>query len=330
MITDAYTKVSSAQAITSATAIAPLVSTSSIDMLAAKDLGGGKALRMAFQPTTTFAPQHGAAVTVSFTNANDLVGLTAHGLPTGTPVVFDSITTTTGLTEGTIYYVTRTANATADLFCVASSKANAIAGTAVVLGTGDGSGTMTVLATLELQVIGADDAALTSGVTVLGSSGPIEFRHARRVTFDGTTDEEIDLVAHGFHVGTPVVFAGAGTPPAEITLGRTYWTLESATASADHFRVATSLENARAGIAVTPLTGNGTPPYTVQRLDGVLSSTGPTLYVDVNESIELVKSRRYVGARYVPNCTPSAGAFTAQLLADVPLGTKKYPSGYEV
>ena len=329
MLTDAYTKVSSAQAITSATAIAPLVSTSSIDMLAAKDLGGGKTLRMAFQPTTTFAPQHGAAVAVTFTDTNDLVGLTAHGLPTGTPVVFDSITTTTGLTAGTIYYVTRTANATADAFSVASSKANAIAGTAVALTT-NGSGTMTVLATLELQVIGADDAALTSGVTVLGSSGPIEFRHARRVTFDGTTDEEIDLVAHGFHVGTPVVFAGAGTPPAEITLGRTYWTLESATASADHFRVATSLENARAGIAVTPLTGDGTPPYTVQRLDSVLSSTGPTLYVDVNESMELVKSRRYVGARYVPNCTPSAGAFTAQLLADVPLGTKKYPSGYEV
>lgn len=79
---------------------------------------------------------NGAQLTgVTGANSGDLMTKTAHGLQTGDPVKFVSGTTFTGLTAGTRYFAIR---ASADTFQVATTRANAIAGTAVAL-TADGT-----------------------------------------------------------------------------------------------------------------------------------------------------------------------------------------------
>jgi hypothetical protein len=71
---------------------------------------------------------------VTFTDAGDLVNLTAHGLSNGDEVAFSVITTTTGIVINTIYFVV---NAAADTFQVASASG----GAALPLTT-NGSGTV--------------------------------------------------------------------------------------------------------------------------------------------------------------------------------------------
>lgn len=71
---------------------------------------------------------------VTFTDAGDLVGLTAHGLKVGDAIGFTSITTTTGISVDTVYYVGPTVNT--DTFQISTTKG----GTAIALTT-DGSGT---------------------------------------------------------------------------------------------------------------------------------------------------------------------------------------------
>jgi hypothetical protein len=71
---------------------------------------------------------------VTFTDAGDLVNLTAHGLSDGDEVAFSVITTTTGIVINTIYFVV---NAAADTFQVASTSG----GAALPLTT-NGSGTV--------------------------------------------------------------------------------------------------------------------------------------------------------------------------------------------
>lgn len=71
---------------------------------------------------------------VTFTDAGDLVGLTAHGLSNGDEVSFSVINTTTGIVINTIYFVV---NAAADTFQVAST----LGGAALPLTT-NGTGTV--------------------------------------------------------------------------------------------------------------------------------------------------------------------------------------------
>jgi surface protein len=71
---------------------------------------------------------------VTFTDAGDTVGLTAHGLANDAPVSFSVITTTTGIVIDTIYYVV---NQAANTFQVAAT----VGGSALALTT-DGTGTL--------------------------------------------------------------------------------------------------------------------------------------------------------------------------------------------
>ncbi len=84
-------------------------------------------------------PTNNATALTGVTGANsgDLMTKAAHGLLTGDPVTFVSGTSFTGLTAGTKYWAIR---ASADTFQVASSYANAVAGTAVALGADGTSG----------------------------------------------------------------------------------------------------------------------------------------------------------------------------------------------
>lgn len=79
-------------------------------------------------------------ISVTFTDAGDLVNLTAHGLVNGDPVSFATIVTTTGITINTTYYVV---NAATDTFQVAAT----IGGAALPL-TSNGSGTVRYVATV--------------------------------------------------------------------------------------------------------------------------------------------------------------------------------------
>jgi hypothetical protein len=71
---------------------------------------------------------------VTFTDTGDLVTLTNHGLKSGKQITFKSITTTTGITKDTIYYVI---NPTATTFQVAAT----LGGAAIALTT-NGSGVL--------------------------------------------------------------------------------------------------------------------------------------------------------------------------------------------
>lgn len=328
MIGDINNQVSTAQAVT-----VSAVSTSSIDLLARQDIGAGATkLRLHVAPTTTVLPVHGANVAVTFTDAGDLVGLTAHGLPVGTPVVFNSITSTTGITAGTIYYVTNGAsNPAADTFMLASTRALAMQGVTTVALTTDGTGTMTVLADVDFQIITADDADLTLGITVIGSSGPIQYPAARTCTFNATTNV-CTLATHSWPNGTPVRFSGAGTQPAEITAGVTYFVTNAA---AGTFQIATTLDNARNGVALD-LTTAGSGVLAVTPVTGHLVAAGAAgtasppvgiVTVEINPQYGSI-GQRYLGCRYwLANGAFSAGAFTAKFALDPGDTPKVYPTG---
>lgn len=82
---------------------------------------------------------------VTFTIATDLVTLNSHGLTTGDGVKFSVITTTTGISTGTVYYVNKQ---NAHTFKLYDTSANAIAGSGtglMNLATGDGTGTLNAL-----------------------------------------------------------------------------------------------------------------------------------------------------------------------------------------
>ena len=81
---------------------------------------------------------NGTALTgVTGANAGDLMTKVAHGLLTGDPVTFVSGTSFTGLTASTKYFAIK---ASADTFQVATTYANAVAGTAVALSADGTSG----------------------------------------------------------------------------------------------------------------------------------------------------------------------------------------------
>lgn len=71
--------------------------------------------------------------------------LTAHGLPVGTPVYLTGLATTTGVADNTIYYAIPD---TVDSIKLATSYANAIAGTAIDLLTGNGTAVLNIIPTV--------------------------------------------------------------------------------------------------------------------------------------------------------------------------------------
>jgi arsenate reductase-like glutaredoxin family protein len=97
-------------------------------------------LEVGMQWTGTGSPST-TAIACTFTDAGDLVNLTAHGLENGDQVSFATITTTTGITNNTIYFIV---NKTADTFQVAATSG----GTAIAL-TSNGSGTLRYRSVIE-------------------------------------------------------------------------------------------------------------------------------------------------------------------------------------
>ena len=323
MLGDIHNKVATAQAVT-----VTAVSASSIDRFARSDIGAGSKIGMAFRTTTTATPFKGANVAVAFTDANDLVTLVAHALPIGTPVVFSAITTTTGITAGTVYYVSFSDNTTADIFVLSATLAGAHAGTGIVALTTDGTGTMNVVSTVEFQIVASDSnllAETTHKLQVLGTSGPIKVRIPYRVTFTNAT-EIVNQVDHGYNVGAPVFITvgGGGVIPTGLVAGQTYHVIP---VTADTYQLALTEKLALAGVAVAFST-DGTAPLSITHRDGLLSAGGPIVHVRANPREDV--GRRYLGARIVATPALAAGAFDAQIAMDEALDPKFYPGAFEV
>ena len=136
---------------------------------------------------SSFSSPTAAATTVTMTIAAPaVITHTAHGFVTGQPVVF---TTTgalpTGITAGTTYYVVSIAGSTTT-YSVATTVANAIAGTRVTT-TGSQSGTHTCTTTATVQ--NPDITALTlgpSGLTGSQATSLLSLRQTWNTSVDPT------------------------------------------------------------------------------------------------------------------------------------------------
>jgi surface protein len=122
-------------------------------------------LAIGMQVTGTGTPlTTGRAVT--FTDAGDIVTLTAHGLQNNDQVSFSTITSTTGIVLNTIYFVV---NRTADTFQVSST----LGGAALPLTT-NGSGTLKFNPTI--QSIGAGNVTISRPTGAISSGVSLSFR----------------------------------------------------------------------------------------------------------------------------------------------------------
>lgn len=111
-----------------------------------------------------------ASQSCTFTDAGDLVTKASHGLSNGTVVVFQSITTTTGITVNVRYYVI---GATTNTFQVAT----AVGGSAVAL-TSDGSGTYKSINEYDVYLPNAADIS-TSSKEFTYAGGDIEIKRTQ-------------------------------------------------------------------------------------------------------------------------------------------------------
>ena len=128
--------------------------------------------------------------TVTFTDAGDVVNLTAHGLRNGIGVVFSTTgSLPTGLTSGTTYYVRQGADA--NKFLLFPTYADAIAGTNQVTFTGAGTGTRTVKSA---WLVGLSDLSRygTSGSERIYDS-LINWRTARTAATTGFDQEVLEV-----------------------------------------------------------------------------------------------------------------------------------------
>jgi hypothetical protein len=121
---------------------------------------------------------------VTFQDTGDTVTLASHGLSTGNTLSFSVITTTTGISINTTYYAIYVSSST---FQVASSLANAQAGTALALTT-NGSGTL-------LKSIPVDGTGGSATVTYLKSSSDFSLRNSFNFVF---THQASNRMGEGF------------------------------------------------------------------------------------------------------------------------------------
>ena len=122
---------------------------------------------------TSTAPA--ATIAVTFTDSTDTVNATAHGFRNGDSVIFSSITSTTGITTYTRYYVI---NATSDTFQVTATYD----ATVVVLTT-DGSGVAvrgTDMSNLFFSCVGLKSVPLLNTAAVTNMNSMFNFCYALR------------------------------------------------------------------------------------------------------------------------------------------------------
>lgn len=131
------------------------------------------------------------AVAVTFTDSGDLVGLTSHGFSVGDVVVFPSITTTTGITVNTRYYVKTVPSSS-------TFTISATSGGSTTTLTTDGTGT--VIRAREFRLRMANQAGNNPDVKTTSFEGDntiIKAYNLQSIAFD----LDMDAFPEGAHAG---------------------------------------------------------------------------------------------------------------------------------
>lgn len=251
---------------------------------------------------------------VAFTEATNLVTLAAHGMPAGTPISFSIITTTTGITVGTQYFV---ANPTANTFQLATTLAAALAGTPVVdLLTGDGTGTIAPPASAtSIDRLARHDfgGGRTPQFVTFTPIAPAAMHGGSTAAATTAATELFTTVApHGLTAGTPVYISAVVTTTG-LTLGQVYY-VSALSLTATTFRLATTRALAMNGQSDVLLAGgDGTVTF------GAIPSLDVQVIVSDNEDLsapfEIVGCSGPIQQRHGLVCTfdSSAGVETVIL-----------------
>ncbi len=180
----------------------------------------------------------------------------AHGLLDGAPVtVVSTGSYPSGLAASTTYYVIKSS---ADVFKLASTFANAAAGTAI-----------------DLLTLGSGDITIEPTNPYSAHS----FAQATAINLAGNT---IAYASHGYITGTVGQFTTTDTLPGGISASTNYWVIKS---SVDLFQIASTAANADSATAIdiTSL-GAGTLTFTpttfsnIQNLPGVINTEDDSFY----------------------------------------------------
>lgn len=279
-------------------------------------------------PTVTIAAPTAFTITISnVSTANSTITATAHKLLTGTKLTYAKVgaTAITGLSDATAYYVI---TIDADTFKLASSLANAQAGTAIALtGTGSSSQTFTGDTATATATIasGAVSTLTVSGVGSAYSAAPIVTINEPRLTIptSGITasTDTIAYTAHGQAAGAALVYKNGGsTAAAGLTDGTTYY-VAIAGRTANAFEVKAT--NTTAAVAAPLISGTGGA--------GTFSCTSGTLAVGDRVTITGTNTGTGTITGYasgntykvsaVTGISPSVTAFTLTTEAGVAIAT---------
>ena len=162
--------------------------------------------RQTYADTIGTAYEAGEAATIATADVNtttDVITETAHGFVTGQKVTYDDggSTAITGLVDNTVYYVIKV---TADTFKVATTLANALAGTAINL-TGTGNNAQTFTPVITATFISQNGASATVKLVIEAGAG-LAALLADNVTFS----HSVGAICT-FSDATPVAWSSVGT-----------------------------------------------------------------------------------------------------------------------
>ena len=262
------------------------------DNVTAVSVASGKTRYLEVPTVTIAAPVSLTILTTAVSTAASTITSTNHRLLTGTKLTYLQVGATAigGLSNATAYFAIVV---NANTFKLASSLANAQAGTAITL-TGTGSSTQTFTgdtATATAAISGGAVSAIT--VTNVGSAyltvPAVTIAKPRRVIpTDGVTiaTEQITYATHGLVAGDPVKYfkVGAGTAIGGLTDDTEYF-VSALGLAAGTFRLAASAgaaagRTALAGVAISGTAGEFTCTATTLavgdriRITGTLGGTG--------------------------------------------------------
>lgn len=197
--------------------------------------------------------------------------------------VSSSVTLPTGLSASTDYYVISLGDST---FKLASSLANAVAGTAIDI-TGVGTGTMTVTP----WTFNNQSGTIPARVQNINNMNDVNY-----TTNVITGDFFEDTLDHGLYTGLKVKVYSLGTSlPTGLVQGTDYYVIRS---SASTFQLASSMANASAGTAIDLTAVSGTWSANVIKIS-TISSTDATFTTStgrINAASDALGGDKYNGS----------------------------------
>ena len=223
---------------------------------------GGTLYREA-PPVTIAAPTLFTIPTTDVSTAADTITSTAHGLSTGAKLTYLKVgaTAITGLVDNTAYFVIYD---TANTFKLASSAANALAGTVIDLtGTGSSSQTFqgdTATATVTVSANSVASITLTATGTAYNSTPAVTIAKSRlTVASANIAISNTDLVtytAHGLSASDSVLYLTGGGAAATGLANNTTFFVASAGLTADAFKLkAANTTVTVTGVAISNTSG---------------------------------------------------------------------------